>query len=191
AGLTGEGTRFQTVEAALRLGVNTVRSSSMGRLFDAAAALLNICHYNSYEGECAILLEQAAAQAESAYPLSFPVKGQDGCLVGDSAALIRAMREGQERGASPTSLALGFHHAVAGLTLAICQHQRAASGVKQVALSGGTFQNRILLERTAALLRADGFTVYYNRQVPPGDGGLALGQAWLTILAEKNDDKAI
>ncbi|MCD7918755.1 MAG: carbamoyltransferase HypF [Clostridiales bacterium] len=189
AGLTGEGARFQTVEAALRLGVNTVRSSSMGRLFDAAAALLDICHYNSYEGECAILLEQAAAQAESAWPLSFPVEEQGGCLVGDSAALIRAMREGQERGASPASLALGFHHAVAELTLAICRRQREVSGVEQVALSGGTFQNRILLERTAALLRADGFNVYYNRKVPPGDGGLALGQAWVTILAQQVTDQ--
>ncbi|MCD8367607.1 MAG: carbamoyltransferase HypF [Clostridiales bacterium] len=190
AGLSREGERSQTVEAALRLGVNTVRSSSIGRLFDAAAALLDICHYNSYEGECAILLEQAAAKAEDAYPLPIPVQEQDGCLVGDSAALLQAMWEGQEKGASPASLALGFHHAVAELTLTICQRQRAADGVKQVALSGGTFQNRILLERTAALLRADGFTVYYNRQVPPGDGGLALGQAWVTILAQQSDGSA-
>ncbi|MCD8086589.1 MAG: carbamoyltransferase HypF [Clostridiales bacterium] len=187
AGLPGAGQGFRTVEAALRLGVNTVRSSSMGRLFDGAAALLDVCHYNSYEGECAILLEQVAAQADTAYPLSFPVREEDGCLVGDSAALLRSMVEGLEKGASAGALALGFHYAVAELTLEVCRRQRAASGVEQVALSGGTFQNRILLERTAALLREDGFTVYYNRQVPPGDGGLALGQAWATILAQQKD----
>jgi len=145
------------VEAALVAGVNGIRSSSMGRLFDAAAALLGIKDYNDYEGQCAILLEDAAAKG-----LKEPGKSR------------------------ACDLALEFHRQVARMIREECcgiREGNAATGkdIRQVVLTGGTFQNKILMEETLRLLRQDGFEVYYNVSVSPNDGGIALGQAYVAM----------
>ncbi|MDR3363622.1 MAG: carbamoyltransferase HypF [Clostridiales Family XIII bacterium] len=140
--------------AAIRVGVNTVKTSSMGRLFDAACAMLGIHHTNRYEGECAILLENAAQRA------------------------MDKRRAGRQP-AEQERLALAFHLDVAQAILKECAHARAARGIHEVCLSGGVFQNRILMEEALRLLRAGNFTVYYNINVPPNDGGIALGQNFI------------
>jgi hydrogenase maturation protein HypF len=135
------------IEAAIRLKVNTVKTSSMGRLFDAVSSLLGIRHYSRYEGESATLLENAAYRALSG-----------------------------QRAIEADELALKFHISVASAILKQCKAARAQTGTSTVALSGGVFQNRLLMEESLRLLRAEGFDVYYNIAVPPNDGGIALGQ---------------
>ena len=139
----------QILHKAIEAGINTVKSSSMGRLFDAVAALLGICDHNSYEGEGAILLEDAAARA-----LKAPQRDE------------------------ADDLALQFHMRIAYMVAATCRAIREKTGVGKVALTGGVFQNRILMEESLEQLRADGFETYYNISVSPNDGGIALGQAY-------------
>jgi len=140
------------VMPALKAGINTVKSSSMGRLFDAVSALLGICDFNSYEGQCAILLEDAAAFAQK-----HPGERKD------------------------CDLALSFHERIIRMIVEQCQIARNKYGAEQVALTGGTFQNRILMEGVLEKLRADGFKPYYNISVSPNDGGIALGQAYIAM----------
>lgn len=140
----------QVILKALEHDVNTIESSSMGRLFDGVSALLGICGFNQYEGQCAMLLEDAAHWA-----MKHP---------------------GQDRA---SDLALTFHHQVAATILSQCQRIRKETGVEQVALTGGVFQNKILMEESLSLLRKEGFEPYYNISVSPNDGGIALGQVYV------------
>jgi hydrogenase maturation protein HypF len=183
AGVPAENSRFALVGAALRAGVNTCESSSMGRLFDAVSAILHIRERNTYEGECAVALENAAAAAKGAgeapFPLRMKVTRTAEGLILDQAALIRDICGAAKAGASAGAVSLGFHRAVAQAVLAVCGALRETSGENRVALSGGVFSNLILTEECVRLLRADGFRVWLNRAVPCGDGGLCLGQAWL------------
>jgi hydrogenase maturation protein HypF len=143
--------------AALRTGIGNIESSSMGRLFDAVASLLGIHHINRYEGECAVMLENAAYRAKAAM-------------------------ETCEEAAEADKLALAFHLRVSESILDQCRAARKKSGSYIVCISGGVFQNKILMEDALALLRADGFRVYYNELVPPNDGGIALGQNYIGML---------
>lgn len=138
--------------SAIKKGINTVKSSSMGRLFDAVSALLGICDYNDYEGKCAILLEDAAAFAQK-HP------GAD----------------------IKSDMALAFHHRIIDMIVDQCVDIRTRTGSSQVALTGGTFQNKILMEGVLNKLRAEGFDPYYNISVSPNDGGIALGQAFVAM----------
>ncbi|MDR0424861.1 MAG: hypothetical protein LBH39_05330, partial [Clostridiales Family XIII bacterium] len=140
------------VLSAIKAGINTIESSSMGRLFDAVASMLGMGDENRYEGECAIKLENAAAEA-----LVHPGRNRAG------------------------DLALKFHMDVAAATADGCGQAREMTGVNQVALSGGVFQNKILMEECLRLLRNMGFSVYYNIAVPTNDGGIALGQAFIGL----------
>lgn len=192
----GEGAKNPLVSAAVSAGVNTFRSSSMGRLFDAAAAILGVCGRNGYEGECPIALENAAVAARQAagarppaggrlsgagpYPFRFRLaQGEDGCVVADqadfAAQLLRAARDG----ADPGLAALGFHLAVAEMTLEVCREIRKETGENRVALSGGVFANLLLLGECRRLLQDNRFEVYLNSAVPMNDGGISLGQAWI------------
>lgn len=177
-----EDPRYAAVKAALAARVNTVDNSSMGRLFDAVAAYANIHHYNRYEGECASQLENwaAIAQRDQITPLSmdFTLTEQDNRLIADAAPIFAALAESQP---SPAALALGFHEAVARLILQVCQRLRERRQVNAVALTGGVFQNQVLMEKTLSLLRQANFNVYYNISVGANDGGIALGQNYLAM----------
>ncbi|MEY8353522.1 carbamoyltransferase HypF [Lachnospiraceae bacterium 54-53] len=174
--------RAGIIRAALDHGIHRVWTSSAGRLFDAAASVLNIAHENRYEGECAVLLEKEAALAERNHVkpagVIFPVMEKEGCLELNPLPFFEeACKHGKE--ADSGSLALGFHYALAQGAAEICERLRHRYDSSTVALSGGVFQNAVLTERMARLLREKGFQVYLNEAVPPNDGGLSLGQAWL------------
>jgi len=163
------------VRTAIDNKINVVTSTSMGRLFDAMSALLGICNYNSYEGQAPIELENIAALTEKAYPLHIGSSGQTKELFEETIKALVA-------GVSITELAHGFINAVADYIYTISEQQRRNNPTtNQVVLSGGTFLNRILLERTIDLLEDDGFSVYTAEQLPPGDGGICLGQAFLAV----------
>lgn len=161
--------------AQIRSGINTPRTSSMGRLFDAVGALLNLTQSQTYEGQSAIHLQTWAEQAllhtkgEAAgalYPLSF-----SGPVL-DWAPLIQNLQSDLELKLPLDFLALKFHNSLAELALNVA----VQSHEKKVVLSGGVFQNRLLTKLTVRKLRTQGFNVFWHHQVPPNDGGLSLGQ---------------
>lgn len=184
-GLSSDDRRFPLIRAALDAHANTLNSTSMGRLFDTVSALLGLKCYNSYEGECAIALENAALSAvqnhTAPYPLSFEIKRLAEKCVASRLPLIRSLIEAQ---ASKEALALGFHDAVADMVLTMCEQIRAETRENRVALSGGVFANRLLTERCVSLLGVAGFSVYLNSSVPCNDGGIALGQVFVALSQE-------
>lgn len=167
--------RWCAVLEVVRSGLNAPLTSSMGRLFDAVAALVGVRDTVSYEGQAAIELEQIVEPAEAlAYEAALD-EGVDGFLV-RGADLVRAVVADLQRGVATPVIAARFHNGVARIVLDGCRVLRRRSGRDTVALSGGVFQNATLLDRAAALLESDGFRVLTHRQVPANDGGISLGQ---------------
>ena len=168
-------------------GINSPRTSSMGRLFDAAAAILGICDKATYEGEPAIELEAAAWRALDNEIAHFPDDNAgyfasgpswlDGPYVLDQKALFEALLGGIEAGAPANRLALDFHVAVARSSARIASDICVHEGIDTVALSGGVFMNRLLLQLLARGLKSAGLTVLVPHAVPVNDGCIAYGQA--------------
>lgn len=168
-------------------GINSPRTSSMGRLFDAAAAILGICGQATYEGEPAIELEAAAWHAlgsESTCPTgnmaSFSVTESsrpDDCHVLNSRSLIEELLEGIGADVPAGQLALDFHIAIARSSARIAREICAREGIDTVALSGGVFMNRLLLQLLTRELKSMGLTVLVPHSVPVNDGCIAYGQA--------------
>lgn len=169
----------KTVKTVLKSGMNTVVSSSMGRLFDATSALLDICHYSEYEGEAAIELEYLASKSESPSDLELEILEENGFFKGNSSKLLEDIKEKIDLGAKKEDLALGFIESIARWSLETVKCYVKDKKIDQIILSGGTFQNKILAEKTIELFEREGFKVYMNEQVSPGDGGIALGQIYL------------
>jgi hydrogenase maturation protein HypF len=159
------------VTALSRSGL-PVRTTSAGRLFDAVAALLGVRDAVTYEGQAAIELEQVVDPHErDAYPMGIA----DGTL--RAADLVAAVVEDLRRGVAPAVIAARFHAGLAsGLTAAVAQASER-TGLTTVALSGGVFQNVVLLTALADRLEASGLRVLTHSRVPPNDGGISLGQA--------------
>ena len=168
-------------------GINSPRTSSMGRLFDAAAAILGICDKATYEGEPAIEFEAAAWRAlnsESACPTgnmaSFSVTESsrpDDCHVLNSRPLFEALLEGIRTGVPAGKLALDFHIAIARASAQVASEICAREGIDIVALSGGVFMNRLLLQLLTRELKDAGLAVLVPHTVPVNDGCIAYGQA--------------
>lgn len=158
------------IDKAIENNINVVNSSSMGRLFDAAASLLEIKHYNSYEGECAIALESYAKKAVSAFKLTPSLNPKE---------ILEQIKKAKNK-VSAESIAIGFHLMLSELILNIANEYK----IKQIALSGGVFNNRLLMENTTRILEQNGYKVYTNELVPCGDGCIALGQAYIASLEE-------
>ncbi len=193
AGVDVPDSRFAMVKAAVANQVNTSESASMGRLFDAVSAVLKIRTENTYEGECAIALENAAAASQSAgeapYPLSFQIQ-DTGCeLTLNQVNLIKDIYQAVENGVGKGRLALGFHLAVAQVVLTVCRSIREQSGENTAALSGGVFANQLLVQECVRLLKDDGFRVCLNAAVPCNDSGISLGQAWLCAQKEISENR--
>lgn len=165
----------------LETGLNTVATSSMGRLFDAVAGLAGIRQLVTYEAQAAIEFEAQLDEDEAgAYALD--VSEQDGAI--DFVPLLRAVVADVRAGVGAPVVAARFHNAVAELIVALSVQLRARTGLQQVALSGGVFQNVTLLRRAMQRLRAAGFTVLTHQRTPANDGGLALGQAMIAHFAK-------
>lgn len=168
-------------------GINSPRTSSMGRLFDAATAILGICGQATYEGEPAIELEAAAWRALDSEIAHFPDDNAgysasdpswlDGPYVLDQKALFEALLGGIEAGAPANRLALDFHVGIARSSARIASDICVHEGIDTVALSGGVFMNRLLLQLLARELKSAGLTVLVPHTVPVNDGCIAYGQA--------------
>ena len=173
-------TRWQLLRQMIVRGLNTPPTSSLGRLFDAVSALLGICRQSAtYEGQAAVELEAVAVAGAESYPFALlESSGQDSAAWQmDPTPALRALVADIQRGVAACTIAGRFHETVAQMLAAAVRRAVRETGLKQVALSGGVFQNRLLLERLLHLLREDGLEALVNRHVPPNDGGLSLGQA--------------
>jgi hydrogenase maturation protein HypF len=161
-------------------GLNSPLTSSVGRLFDAVAALCGIGLHVNYEGQAAAELEGRSDPSErDPYPLPVtegPADGANGFLVLDARETVLAVAEELRAGAPVERVGGRFHLALAQATAEACERTAERSGTDLVALSGGVFQNRLLLERTRALLDRAGLRVLAPKRLPPNDGGIAYGQ---------------
>jgi hydrogenase maturation protein HypF len=160
-------------------GVNSPLTSSAGRLFDAAAALLGVRDAINYEGQAAVELEQLADPRVPAELEAYPAGLDDGegPFRARGADLLHALLDDQTNGVPAPLIAARFHHGVAALIEAGCLRLRESHGLGTVALSGGVFQNRLLLGAAVTRLEARGFRVLLHARVPCNDGGISLGQA--------------
>lgn len=178
----------QVCESMIESGLNTPMTSSVGRLFDAASALLGICVEPSYEGEPAIMLEAAlpeSVNAGDAYEIAV-VKNtataestaQDTSVVlFDAEPTFRALLDDLAADVPVATISLRFHNAIVNAIVMGAQLVAAAYDIRTVVLSGGVFMNRYIVEHATAALQAEGFTAAINRELPPNDGCISLGQA--------------
>ena len=164
--------------------INAVISTSVGRLFDAVSAILGIRRQSSFEGEASMALEFAA----EAYEQQNIIQGRDEKpdrlvyekeerFILNTRMLVQQIVEEKMQGADSGRLAYLFHQVLAEQITAACIEARSNSGRKKVALSGGVFQNRLLLRLTEEQLEQEGFEVLRHHMIPPNDGGIAIGQA--------------
>lgn len=191
-----EGAKERTMEIAQALGlcsetegkvlmtmadrrVNAVSSTSCGRLFDAVSAILGLRRASTFEGEAATALQfaaEASRQSEGGAPVYESVE-RDGLIILQTNQLVQELVEGRLGGEDPDQLAFRFHEALARMTVDCCEKIRRETGNRTVALSGGCFQNTLLLRLVQTSLENKEFTVLKHSMVPPNDGGIALGQA--------------
>ena len=161
-------------------------TSSLGRLFDAVAFLLGICDINRYEAEAAMALEASANRISKTEALNYMIikdNSPEAPMLLDWRPMIRDIVDGVKSGRSIDELARAFHETVALMLVDSVNSVVEKTGLNRIALSGGCFANRILLERIHDILSSNGREVLVHNSVPPGDGGIALGQA--VIAAER------
>ncbi len=161
------------VASQLISGIGCVRTTSVGRLFDGISSLLGVRHRVTYEAQAAIELEALARTADRRAALTMKVEGDQLRLEG----LLADIVSGLHAGCTPASLALGFHHALADATAQLAGELARRAQVRSIGLTGGVFQNRLLLTLVRANLQRSGFEVLTHNLVPANDGGLSLGQA--------------
>ena len=166
------------VRGMLAHDINTVQTSSCGRLFDAVASLIGLRQQTNFEGQAAIELETIADEGVAE---SYPFGLESGDV--DFRPAVERIVAGVLAGVPPSVIAARFHNTVAEAIVEVCRRVRADEKLNRVCLSGGTFQNMKLLARTLAGLRKLEFEVFTHAQVPPNDGGIALGQAVIATEA--------
>jgi hydrogenase maturation protein HypF len=168
--------KWDVLKKMIEKKINSPLTSSMGRLFDAVSALLCIRHDVHYEGQAAIELETIADEGVTEeYP--FFIRTDERPMVIDHAETVRAVVRDLGKRVSPSVISGKFHRTVASLVVKTCQAIRSAEGLDRVVLSGGVFQNMLLLSLSVTGLRQAGFDVYTHHLVPANDGGISLGQA--------------
>jgi hydrogenase maturation protein HypF len=170
--------RYQDALQLIDKKIRTFETTSIGRLFDAAAALLGFTRDISFEGQAALWLEQLAraSAASDAYP--FPMDG----VTLDFRPLLSAVVQDRLRGREPAVIARAFQRGVAGGLCAAVKTLCESHGARTTVLSGGVFQNEMLLQDAKAMLEPEGIRIWTNAWVPPNDGGISLGQAALAAF---------
>ncbi|HEY8157276.1 MAG TPA: carbamoyltransferase HypF [Methylobacter sp.] len=166
------------LQSALNRGLNCPRTTSVGRLFDAIASLLGLCHINGYEGQAATALEMSAASNASDQYYDFHIKQKTPIVIDWKITLEQLLEDMQHNPAE--LIAAKFHNTLAEIILTIARQAEQET----VLLSGGCFQNACLTANAANKLARSGFEVYCHENIPPNDGGLALGQLYAAKYIE-------
>lgn len=185
AALLYQGVSQEEMEAVIRqteTGINLAWTSSLGRLFDAVSAALGICRHITFEAQAAMALE-AVADEGCLDSYGFEIEGGGGRPFEIKLRRMWAgMLEDVSKGVMTKICAARFHNSIVDFTCAMCDNIKLSNRCNTVALSGGVFQNRLLLGRLSQRLRSSGYRVLMHRQVPSNDGGLALGQVMALSL---------
>lgn len=171
--------------------LNAVISTSAGRLFDAVSAICGICRHSTFEGEASMALEFAAERYEKAVrscrdeeiASDQAICKEEGRRILPTDEIVKRITLGMLRGEEPDRLAWLFHKMLADQIISACVGIRGENGIRTAALSGGCFQNRLLLDLVKKGLEAESFDVLIHHLVPPNDGGIALGQAVAAVQA--------
>jgi hydrogenase maturation protein HypF len=177
--------QWSLLREAVQAGINSPLCSSTGRLFDAVSALIGVRSQTNYEGQAAIELEQMARQGEQGeYPLE--ITEEEGTLIADPDPVVTAIVDEVKRSIDPSLISARFHNSLARAIARMAIRMREATGLSEVVLSGGVFQNHLLMGRVVDLLEGADFKAYIHHKVPANDGGIALGQAFhaLCLLGE-------
>ncbi|MBA4396141.1 MAG: carbamoyltransferase HypF [Syntrophus sp. (in: bacteria)] len=180
--------QFAVLENMMAQGFNSCLTSSLGRVFDGVAAILGRRQAVSFEGQAAMELETIArGRSTRRYP--YDIADEGGKVILDLRPLVRTVAEEKIRGKDPAAIAAAFHRTIIAAIAAMAAAVRERTGLVKAALSGGCFQNRVLLEGLVQALEKGGFTVYTHRVLPTNDGCIALGQAVVAAarLAARRD----
>jgi len=168
--------KINIVQNLIKKRINSPLTSSAGRIFDAVSSILGLRGKINYEGQAAIELEMLAEEKkESLY--SFDIIENEGKFIIDVLPLIREIIEEKKKKKDLAVIATRFHWSMSNIILRVCELLREKFGLNKVALSGGVFQNNLLLKQVISLLTSSGFEVMLHSLVPPNDGGISLGQA--------------
>jgi len=168
---------IEAIKGQIESGFNSPTTTSMGRLFDAVSSVCGLTHTSSYEGEAAIHLESVArADCQNQYQTAI-----NGFVIDDMDIFSQILVD-ISRGTPADKISAKFHNCLASAILEICKKVRLEFDVDSIALSGGVFQNNLLLKKAFKMLRGNNFKVYTNYKVPVNDGGISLGQAYLAAL---------
>jgi len=165
---------LQLLRPALAKRIHCPRTTSAGRLFDAAASLLGLCQVNQYEGQAAMALESCASRSDSDAAYPFRIIDSEPLVIDWQEAIEALLTDIPDRDAE--LIAKKFHNTLAEMILAVAER----AGEKTLVLSGGCFQNACLVEAAVKRLKTAGFEVFRHQNIPPNDGGLALGQLYAT-----------
>jgi len=169
--------RQKVILEQIEKGVNTIETSSLGRVFDAVAAMLGLGSYNHFDAQLPMALEAIAEDGVGEY-YDFELVSRDGQPVQlDLSAMIRGVVADVRRNVAPGVISAKFHNCIAAGLLDMARAARESTGLNTVALSGGVFCNRYLTNHLIKLLRKNSFSVLFNREIPANDGGISLGQA--------------
>ena len=179
------GEKVRLVKSQLSLGINTPRSSGMGRLFDGVAAILGIKREASYEGQGAILLEAAATASDR--ELEYDIINKNGRYILNWRPMIRQIAQESASGADTSELAAAFMNTIVGAAAEMAGYIAADTALHRVVLSGGTFNNMYIMERLPDKLRRLGLKVYHHHRVSCGDEGLSLGQLMIAAALMNKD----
>ena len=175
--------RWSQMRLAMRAQINSPPCSSMGRLFDAVSAILGVRDTVNYQGQAAVELEQMVDEGEMG-EYSFETLEEHGTLIVNPDPVIEAVVEDIRDKESPSVISARFHNAVARVISRMAQRIREGYGLSDIFLSGGVFQNHVLLGRVWDILREDRFRVHTHHKVPPNDGGISLGQAFYGLYVQ-------
>ena len=173
---TFTGPQRQMLKQCLNKQLNTPLTSSVGRLFDAVSSLLDLCHVNCFEGQAAMLLEQAASLVETDASYPYDLVAAESLIIDWQAMIIEILADIPKL--TVNLIAAKFHNTLADMMLNIANQAQQ----QNVVISGGCFQNAYLTERCVTKLETAGFTVYSHEKIPPNDAGLALGQLYYSAL---------
>ena len=162
--------------------INSPLTSSAGRLFDAASALLGICEYATYEAEGPIKLE-AICKSGVDESYKFKISKENTQYIIDSEPIFLGMLKDMEKGIKKSAIATKFHNSIANIIITTIRRLSKNTGIKDIALSGGVFQNKILTRRIIKKLALSGFNVFTNNRVPANDFNISLGQYYVSCCS--------
>jgi len=174
------------ISEQLEKKVNCVETSSLGRVFDAVAAMIGLGGYNNFDAQLPMALESIAAEnVDEKYQFKIVSSPNQSCCI-DLGITIKQIINDVEKEINQGIISAKFHNTLAAALLDMAKHARESTKLNTAALSGGVFCNRYLLNRLIKLLKKEDFKVLFNREIPSNDGGISLGQATIASKIEKS-----